>query len=248
MKRWAALLYGISAYAIASAVVLYFVCFLGNSAVRKSIDSSAPQNNWVAAAIDSALLLLFGLQHSVMARPGFKTWWVKMIPPPIERSTYVLFSSAALAVLCWLWQPLPDVVWEVSNATVRWLIHGSGAAGALLAVISTFAIDHFDLMGVRQVVRYWRAQPSSVENFSTPGPYRWIRHPIMLGLLVAFWAVPTMTVGHLLLSLVMSAYILIAIRLEERDLVQKYGDRYRQYQRSVGMLLPTRWLRWRTQA
>lgn len=238
MKRWLVLGYGLTAYTIAAVVVGYFIGFVANLVVPKSIDSGAVGNQFVAAAVNSALLIVFGLQHSIMARQSFKARWKKYVPEPAERSTYVLASSAALALLCWLWQPMPAVVWHVSSDTLRWLIHGMGALGGLLAIGSTFVIDHFDLMGLRQVIQYWRGQPYSGGPFVTPGPYRLVRHPIMLGLLIAFWATPSASAGRLWLNAGMTAYILIALRFEERDLVREFGETYREYQRNVRMLLP----------
>jgi protein-S-isoprenylcysteine O-methyltransferase Ste14 len=238
VKRWFYLIHGVFVYLASAVAVIYFALFLGNVMVPKTVDIGTPTSPGTASIIDVALLLIFGLQHSVMARRSFKIWWTKLVPQPIERSTYVLASSAALLLLCWLWRPIPSAVWNITIPIIRWTIHVVAVLGAVLAIGATFAIDHFELLGLRQVWNYWRSQIQARGAFVTPGPYRFVRHPIMLGILVAFWSVPMMTAGHLLFVFAMTAYILIAIQFEERDLVREFGDDYLKYRRRVWMLFP----------
>lgn len=240
MSRLLTLLYGVAAYAVFLATFLYAVAFVAGFGVPKHIDNGAPTARPLAIAIDAALLALFALQHSVMARPAFKRWWMRFVPPPMERSTFVLASSLALVVLYWQWRPLPAVVWNVEAPFARGALWALCAVGWLLVLTSTFLINHFDLFGLRQSWRHARGRgPSPEEPFVTRAFYRIVRHPIMLGFLVAFWATPTMTVGHLLFALMTTGYILFAVKLlEERDLVAQFGDTYRDYQRRVPMLLP----------
>ncbi len=238
MSRRIVLAYGVVAYLFFLGSLLYAIGFVGGFVVPKSIDSGGTAGMPTAIAINLALLSLFAVQHSVMARPVFKRWWTQVIPPAMERSTYVLASSLILILLFWLWQPLPSVVWHVTNrwaAGVLWMVFG---AGWLIAVISTFLIDHFDLFGLRQVILYFTGNPYTATSFKTPWLYRVVRHPIMLGFLIAFWVTPTMTQGHLLFAAVVSAYVLIAVHLEERDLTAYYGETYSSYQREVSMLVP----------
>jgi len=228
----------VASYLLFLAVFLYAVGFVGNLPVPKSIDSGPEGPPFFAALVDSLLLLLFAVPHSVMARPAFKRWWTRFVPPPVERSTYVLVSSLALALLFWQWQPIPAVVWDVGHPAGRWPLHAVFWAGWALALVSTFLIDHFDLFGLRQVYLYASGREYTPPAFRTPGLYRSVRHPLMTGFLLAFWSTPTMTLGHLLFAVATTAYILIALQLEERDLVGFYGDRYRTYQEQAGVLLP----------
>lgn len=242
MFRLFALLYGTVAYAVFLATFLYAVAFVAGIGVPKHIDNGIATAWPLALAIDLGLLGLFAVQHSGMARPAFKRWWTRIVPAAIERSTFVLASSLVLALLFWQWRPLPAPVWEVGAGTGRWLLHGLAALGWLLLLASTFLIDHFDLFGLRQS---WRAAlgrgPSPAAPFVTRALYRIVRHPLMLGFLIAFWAAPTMSAGHLLFALATTGYILVAVKcLEERDLVAQFGDTYRDYQRRVPMLLPWR--------
>jgi protein-S-isoprenylcysteine O-methyltransferase Ste14 len=243
MSRLLALLYGAIAYAIFLATFLYAVAFIAGVGVPRHIDNG-PVEVWpVALAIDLALLGLFAIQHSGMARPAFKRWWTRMIPPVIERSTYVLVSSLALVLLYWQWRPLPTVVWDVRGAGY-WGLSAVSALGWLLVLSSTFLINHFDLFGLRQVWAYARARALVDQPFVARAFYRIVRHPLMLGFLIAFWATPHMTAGHLLFAAVTTAYILVAVKfLEERDLLAQHGDAYRAYQREVPMIVPRAWHR-----
>ncbi len=242
MFRVFALLYGLAAYAVFLFAFLYAVGFVSGVVVPKHVDSGVPLSWPLALVVDLGLLALFAVQHSGMARPGFKRVWTKIIPAPIERSTFVLASSLVLVLLYWQWQPLPVAVWEVEGEAGRLALHALAALGWALVLASTFVIDHFDLFGLRQS---WRTAlgrgPSPEAPFVTRAFYRVVRHPIMLGFLIAFWATPTMSAGRLLFALATTGYILIAVKyLEERDLIAQYGDTYRDYQRRVPMLLPWR--------
>ena len=237
MKRIAFVVYGVVCYAIFFATFLYAIGFVGNIAVPKAIDAPASAPLATALAIDLGLLTLFAVQHSVMARPAFKRAWTRIVPPVIERSTYVLFSSLALILLFALWQPLGGVVWEVQNPLMRGGLHAAFAFGWALVLTSTFMIHHFDLFGLRQVWLYLRGQPYTPVRFRTPLPYQIVRHPLYVGWLFAFWAAPTMTATHLVFALVTTAYILVAIQLEERDLVDAHPE-YADYRRQVPMLFP----------
>jgi protein-S-isoprenylcysteine O-methyltransferase Ste14 len=238
MSRILVLAYGVASYLAFLASFLYAVGFVGNFLVPKSIDSGLEGSLPVAILVDTLLLLLFAVPHSVMARPAFKTWWTRFVPPPAERSTYVLVSSLSLGLLFWQWRPIPFVIWHVENPVGRGLLLAIFWAGWALVLLSTFMIDHFDLFGLRQVFLYASGRPYTSAGFKTPGPYRYIRHPIMLGFLLAFWATPSMTAGHLLFAVATAAYILIALHFEERDLLSFYGDQYRAYRKQAGLLLP----------
>ncbi len=230
--------YAVVCYAVFLGTFLYAVGFVGNVLVPRSIDTGPQAPLPEALLIDVLLLAGFAVQHSVMARAGFKRWWTRFVPAPVERSTYVLTSSLLLIVLFIAWRPLPGEVWKVSNPVGMSALYALFAAGWMLALVSTLLIDHFDLFGLRQAYLYMTGAPYSSPPLRTPGFYRIVRHPIMLGFLVAFWATPTMTWGHLLFAGMTTAYILVVLPLEERDLVAFFGEEYRQYQRSVPMLLP----------
>ena len=238
MRRTFALAYGVASYLIFLASFLYAIGFIGNLLVPKSIDSGTRGSLSAAVLIDTLLLALFAIPHSVMARPAFKRWWTRLVAPPIERSTYVLTSSLLLGFLFWQWRPIPSVVWHVGHPAGRWLLHAVFWLGWAIVLLSTFLIDHFDLFGLRQVGLYAAGRPYTPVGFKTPGLYRYIRHPIMLGFLLAFWATPTMTLGHVLFAAATSAYILLALQFEERDLLSFHGNQYRAYREQVGMLLP----------
>ncbi|WP_396614995.1 methanethiol S-methyltransferase [Lysobacter soli] len=237
MKRWLILLYGVACYAVFFATFLYAIGFVGGFGVPKSMDSPRDTSLPIALAINLGLLALFALQHSVMARPAFKRAWTRVIPESAERSTYTLLSSVALIVLFWLWRPLGGIVWHVENEVGRVLLYAAFAFGWALVLVSTFLINHFDLFGLRQVWLQFRGRPYRPLPFKTPGPYRIVRHPLYVGWFFAFWATPTMTVTHLVFALMTTAYILIAIRLEERDLLDALPE-YAQYRRDVPMLVP----------
>ena len=237
-RRYAAFAYGLFAYVLALATVAYAVGFLANvDLLPRTVDSGAPASFETAVLVDLALIGLFGLQHSLMARPWFKERWTRVVPEPVERSTYVLFASLALLVLMWGWRPLPGVVWSIDGvpALVLWVVY---LGGWVLMFASTEMIDGDDLMGVRQVRAYRDGREVEPIDFQTPSLYRYIRHPIMTGFLVAFWVTPLMTVGHLVFAAGMTAVILIGVTLEARDMVTAFGDRYRRYQSAVPMFVP----------
>jgi protein-S-isoprenylcysteine O-methyltransferase Ste14 len=238
MKRWLVFAYGVASYLIFLGVFVYAVGFLGNFLVPKALDAPAEGPLGAAFAVDLGLLALFALQHSGMARRGFKSWLTRFVPPAAERSTYVLLTNAALILLFAFWRPLGGVVWEVESTAGRVLLYGLFAAGWLIVLAATFLINHFDLFGLRQVWLYLRGQVYTTLRFRTPGPYRLVRHPLYVGWLLTFWATPTMTATHLLFAVVTTVYILFAIRLEERDLVASFGEAYADYRRRVPMLVP----------
>ena len=238
LGRIAAFIYGLISYIIFLVTFLYAIGFMGNIIVPKSIDFPPQASLIKALIINLALLTVFALQHSVMARQGFKNWWTKIVPQPIERSTYVLFSNLALILLFWQWQPMGSIIWNVENFTGRIILFSLFGFGWLLVLISTFLINHFDLFGLRQVYLYLRGQEYTHLKFTTPGLYKIVRHPLYVGWFFTFWMTPTMTVAHLVFALVTTIYILIAIQLEERDLVSIYGQDYEAYRRRVPMLIP----------
>jgi protein-S-isoprenylcysteine O-methyltransferase Ste14 len=239
MGRLFAVAYGLVCYAIFFAAFLYAIGFVGDLVVPKGIDDGRTGGMLAALVIDAVLLGIFAVQHSVMARPAFKAVWTKIVPASVERSTYVLFSSLALALLYWQWRPIAQpVIWQVSTpwfADTLWVLF---ALGWLTVLTSTFLINHFDLFGLRQVWAYARKGETPPPEFRTPLFYKAVRHPIYLGFIVAFWAAPRMSLGHLVFAIATTAYILIAIQFEEHDLIGVFGDRYRRYRASVSMIVP----------
>lgn len=217
---------------------LYTIGFVGNLIVPKTIDSGPVGPVTTAFIVNLILLSLFAVQHSVMARPGFKKWWTQFVPRPVERSTYVLFTNLILILLFWQWRPMADVVWQFENTAGRFVLIGLFWIGWGIVLLSTFMIDHFDLFGLRQVYLHLRGLEYTPGEFKTTALYRYVRHPIMLGFVIAFWATPEMTQGHLLFAIATTGYILIGIQFEERDLRTSLGQRYNEYSRQVSMLIP----------
>jgi protein-S-isoprenylcysteine O-methyltransferase Ste14 len=238
VRRWSFFLYGIFCHLLFLAIFVCLAGFIGNLLVPKSIDTPGEVSAGPALLIDLALILLFGLQHSIMARPGFKRVWTRLVPQPIERSTYVLISNLLTLLLMWQWQGVDVVVWDVQHPVGRGLLWVLFAAGCLLVFLASLMIDHFDLFGTRQVWLYLRGRPYTSPSFRTPFLYNRMRHPLYLGWALAFWATPTMTLGHLLFAGTLTLYMVLAAQFEERDLVSHYGDTYRAYQRRVPMFLP----------
>jgi protein-S-isoprenylcysteine O-methyltransferase Ste14 len=238
LKRVAIFAYGLICYAVFFATFLYALGFVGNLFVPRSIDGVPRTDFTTALLIDLGLLGVFAIQHSLMARPFFKRWFTRLISEPAERSTYVLFSSLALIALFAYWQPLGGIVWTVDGAVGRAILYTLFGFGWTLVLVATFLINHFDLFGLRQTWLQLRGVPYAPLKFGTPGPYRLVRHPLYVGWFFAFWATPVMTITHLVFALATTAYILIAIQLEERDLIDALGDDYRRYRERVPMIIP----------
>ncbi|HEY5761320.1 MAG TPA: hypothetical protein VIU34_36115 [Steroidobacter sp.] len=237
MKRTLVLLYGVACYVVFFATFLYAIAFLGNFLIGNPIDAAPTVGTGQAIAVNIGLLAVFALQHSIMARPAFKRWWTQFVPAAAERSTYVLFSSVALILLFWLWQPIGAVIWQVQSPLGKELLYAGYAAGWILLLVSTFLINHFDLFGLRQTWLYFRGRPYTEIAFRTPSLYKLVRHPLYVGWLLTFWCTPTMTAAHLLFALMTTAYILIAIQLEERDLIRAFPE-YERYRQKVPSLIP----------
>jgi protein-S-isoprenylcysteine O-methyltransferase Ste14 len=238
IRRVLVLGYGAVAYLVFVATLLYTVGFLAGAVVPKGIDDGPVGPAWRAVVVNLALLSLFAVQHSVMARPWFKAWWTRLVPPAIERSTYVLAASLVVVLLLWQWQPLPATVWSVPAGWGRallWTLYGSGWA---ILLLSTFLIGHFDLFGLKQVLAASRERRYAEPSFREPVLYRLVRHPLMVGFLISFWAVPDMSVGRLLFAAVASGYILVAVRLEEHDLRRQLGEPYQRYLDRVPRFIP----------
>jgi methanethiol S-methyltransferase len=239
MKRMIVFAYGVTCYAVFFATLLYAIGFLGNFGVPKSIDSGPEGSVWTAIAIDGVLLAVFALQHSIMARPWFKRAWTRFVPEPAERSTYVLFSSVALLLLFWMWQPIGGVVWNFQGGLMEPVMIGGFVIGLMVVLLSTFLINHFDLFGLRQVYLYLKGCEYTHLEFRTPFFYRYVRHPLYVGWLLSFWCTPVMTAAHLFFAIMTTAYILVAIQLEEKDLVKMFGKKYQHYREQVPMLIPS---------
>jgi protein-S-isoprenylcysteine O-methyltransferase Ste14 len=252
MGRIIAFLYGVVAYVAFFATILYAIGFVSDLLVPKKIDTTIDAGAAVplveAVVVNLLLMSLFAVQHSVMARSGFKQWWTQYVPKSVERSTYVLLSSLALMLLFWQWRPMPAVVWQIADPTVAMAVMGLALVGWLMVFTSTFLINHFELFGLHQVTNNLTGRAMPAPRFRAPLLYKLVRHPIYLGFIIAFWAAPTMTAGHLMFAAVTTAYILVGIQLEERDLVNLFGDEYRRYKDRVSMLVPWRKVPWRKSA
>lgn len=238
--KFIAFLYGIAAYLVFFVTILYAIGFVTGLVVPKTIDIGTQTPTTEAVIINLLLMSLFAVQHSVMARHQFKAWWTQFVPKPVERSTYVLLASLSLLLLFWQWRPLPAVIWNVENPDLAVMLVTLSFAGWVLVFTSTWMINHFELFGLHQVTNHLVGKTVPAPRFKTPLLYNFVRHPIYLGFIIAFWAAPAMTAGHLLFAAVTTAYIFVGIALEEQDLVALFGDEYRQYKQRVSMLIPWR--------
>jgi protein-S-isoprenylcysteine O-methyltransferase Ste14 len=235
-----AFLYGVAAYLAFFVTILYAMGFVGGFAVPKSIDTGPEASPAEALIVNLLLMLLFAVQHSLMARKRFKEWWTQYVPKPVERSTYVLLASLCLMLLFWQWRPMRAIVWQIENPDVAVAVAAVSLVGWVIVFTSTFLINHFELFGLRQVTANLAGREIPAPQFRTPAYYKFVRHPIYLGFIIAFWATPEMTVGHLLFAAVTTLYIFVGIFLEERDLIELFGDQYRNYRKQVSMLVPWR--------
>jgi protein-S-isoprenylcysteine O-methyltransferase Ste14 len=240
MTRFIAFLYGLVAYFVFFGTILYAIGFVTGLVVPKTIDAGTVVPLTEAIVVNMLLMSLFAIQHSVMARPQFKAWWTQYVPKSVERSTYVLLASLALVLLFWQWRPIPTVIWQIADPTLAIAVLGLSLFGWVLVFTSTFLINHFELFGLHQVTNNLTGRPMPQVRFRTPMLYNFVRHPIYLGFIIAFWAAPTMTAGHLLFAAVTTAYIFVGIFLEEHDLIEMFGDEYRRYRERVSMLVPWR--------
>jgi protein-S-isoprenylcysteine O-methyltransferase Ste14 len=238
MGRLLGFLYGIVAYLVFFVTLLYAIGFVEGLLVPKTIDTGTVVPVTEALIVNLLLMSVFAIQHSVMARPQFKAWWTQYVPKSVERSTYVLFASLALALLCWQWRSIPTVLWQVNDPQIAMTIIGLSLVGWLTVLTSTFLINHFELFGLHQVINNLSGKPMPAPRFKTPVLYKLVRHPIYLGFIIAFWATPVMTVGHLLFAGVTTTYIFVGIFLEERDMIALFGDEYRRYRQRVAMIVP----------
>ena len=240
MGRLIAFVYGLASYVFFSVTFLYAIGFISGLVVPTTIDVGTVAPVTEAIIVNLLLMSIFAVQHSVMARKQFKQWWTQFVPKSVERSTYVLFSTLALALLLWQWRPIPAVVWHIDNPQIAMAVTGLSFAGWLILLTSTFLINHFELFGLHQVANNLTGRAMPTPRFRTPLYYKFVRHPLYLGFIIAFWSAPTMTVGHLLFAAVTTAYIVVGALLEERDLVDLFGDDYRRYRERVSMLVPWR--------
>jgi protein-S-isoprenylcysteine O-methyltransferase Ste14 len=240
MGRLIAFVYGLASYVFFSVTFLYAIGFISGLVVPTTIDVGTVAPVTEAIIVNLLLMSIFAVQHSVMARKQFKQWWTQFVPKSVERSTYVLFSTLALALLLWQWRPIPAVVWHIDNPQIAMAVIGLSFAGWLILLTSTFLINHFELFGLHQVANNLTGRAMPTPRFRTPLYYKFVRHPLYLGFIIAFWSAPTMTVGHLLFAAVTTAYIVVGALLEERDLVDLFGDDYRRYRQQVSMLVPWR--------
>lgn len=241
MRRIVAFCYGVAAYLVFFCTFLYAIGFVSGLMVPKTIDTGAPGPIVEAVVINLLLLSLFAVQHSIMARQPFKRWWMQFVPSSVERSTYVLLASLILILLFWQWRPIPAIVWQITNPPLAVVVLALSLVGWFIVLIGTFLINHFELFGLHQIVANLKGEKMPNPHFATPSLYKIVRHPIYFGFVVAFWAAPVMTAGHLLFAVVTTAYIFVGTMLEERDLIEQFGDEYRRYQRRVSMLFPIRW-------
>jgi protein-S-isoprenylcysteine O-methyltransferase Ste14 len=241
MARILAFLYGLAAYVFFFGTFGYLVGFVGGWVVPKTIDTGIMSPAVQAVFVNLTLLTLFGLQHSVMARKSFKQRLTRIVSPALERSTYVLMATLVVAFLIWKWRPMPSIVWQVKEPAIVLLLTGLALAGWAIALVSTFLISHFELFGLRQVAANLTGRKLPEARFRTPALYKFVRHPLYLGFLLAFWSAPVMTAGHLLFAAGMTVYILIGIAFEERDLIRQFGEEYQRYRKQVAMLFPVRW-------
>jgi len=240
MSKFIAFLYGLVAYFTFFATILYAIGFVSGLVVPKTIDTGPDSSATEALVVNLLLMSLFAVQHSLMARKQFKQWWTQYVPKPVERSTYVLLASLTLVLLFWQWRPMPEIVWRIDEPDIAVTITTLSLVGWVIVFTSTFLINHFELFGLHQVANNLTGREMPAPRFRTPLYYKFVRHPIYLGFIIAFWAAPTMTVGHLLFAAVTTAYIFVGILLEERDLIEMFGDDYRHYKKRVSMLLPWR--------
>jgi methanethiol S-methyltransferase len=240
MGRVIAFLYGLVAYVAFFVTIVYAVGFVSGLVAPKTIDTGTAAPMAEALIVNLLLMAIFAIQHSVMARKPFKRWWTQFVPASVERSTYVLYSSLALMLLFWQWRPIPAVIWHIDQPQIAFAVMALSFVGWLIVLTSTFLINHFELFGLHQVASNLGGHPMPAPSFKTPLYYKFVRHPIYLGFIIAFWAAPTMTAGHLLFAAVTTAYILVGILLEERDLIDLFGDDYRRYKDRVSMLVPWR--------
>jgi methanethiol S-methyltransferase len=238
--KFIAFLYGVASYLVFFVTILYAIAFVMGMVVPKTIDTGTNSSLIEAIIVNLLLMSLFAVQHSVMARPGFKAWWTQYVPKPIERSTYVLAASTFLLLLFWQWRPIPTVVWHVDDPNLAVAVATFSLVGWVLVFTSTFIINHFELFGLSQVAHHLVGNEVPAPRFGAPLFYQFVRHPLYLGFIIAFWAAPVMTIGHLLFAAVTTAYILVGIQLEERDLIEMFGDQYREYKKRVSMLIPWR--------